>query len=369
MVVFKDKKRVMYVARFIPFYREGILRRLTELYDCRFICQDKQFGTGHSPDLPEIVRLPMKTYFGRLDWLPIRKQVKTFDPEVVISELGLSFVTVFCLLLGKFFHGYKLMFWTHGLEGPRKEGRMWVSDYIRKWILRFSDGVVYYTEGCAKVTQPYLGKLPYYVAPNTLDTDSLDLAWSKLEVDPVSFKPQVVFIGRMVEAKRVRELLNLAQQLKDKKSSVRLIMIGDGPLRALLEKESQERKLPIDWLGDISDPDEKASLLACSLAGVCLGRVGLNIVDCLAFGLPLLTLKRQDLTSTHGPEIDYLIDGETGWLCESPESVTMHIEDLNENEKHRLGLRESCRSYFESYCSIENQVKGIIDAVENITHG
>lgn len=48
-------------------------------------------------------------------------------------------------------------------------------------------------------------------------------------------EPSVVFIGRLVEAKGVRDVLALAQRLRRDVPDARVAMLGDGPMRAELE--------------------------------------------------------------------------------------------------------------------------------------
>ena len=363
-----DQKRIklLYVARFIPFYRGGILTRLEAQYSCRFRCQDKEFGVGKTPDLPQLNKIKMKSIFGKFDWLPTKKNLKDFQPDIVISELGLSFLTVFWLVFAKRIYGFKLAFWTHGLEGPRKEKKMWLSDWVRKFILEQSDAVIYYTEGCEKSSKPYLKGSRGYIATNTLDSSKLEEAWEEVGLERCRFRNAVVFIGRLVESKRVRELLDLARLLQDRKSSVRIQIAGGGPLESELIAEAEMCKLPVDFLGAVTKDRQKAELLGTALAGVCLGRVGLNIVDNVCFGLPLITLRKQDLASAHAPEVDYLIDGETGWMCEDLKEVADCILELENDEVLRKSYQKSCRQYFLRQCSIERQFKGFEEFVSDV---
>lgn len=356
--------RLIYIARFIPFYKEGILRLLSARCDCQFISQDQAFGVGETPELPELKHVKKRTFFSRFDWLPIQGSVSSFRPDVVISELGLSFLPVFFIVFGKMIWGYKVAFWTHGLEGPRKAGRMWASDYLRKFLLDRADAVIYYTAGCARVSHGFLNGPKGYVANNTLDTRKLNQAWERREEQGPAAVSYVVFMGRMVEGKRVLELLDLARKLEEIGSTIVIKLAGTGPLRAPMEAVVERESLRVEFLGAVLDENDKANLLYGALGSVCVGGVGLNVVDSLAFGAPVLTLNDQPLFSSHGPEIEYVAPGICGWRCADLIEMAQRIELLSADAALREAMRASSRRFYLDECSIDRQFKGFTEFLD-----
>jgi colanic acid/amylovoran biosynthesis glycosyltransferase len=125
----------------------------------------------------------------------------------------------------------------------------------------------------------------------------------------------VLFVGRLSPEKGPAELLrsmvNVQQQAKD----VKLVIIGDGPLRGVLEREACALRLNAEFLG--SQPPvavrawmNRAMVLAAPSITLANGQaegLGLAFVEAQAMGLPVAGF------STGGvPEA--VADGETGLL-------------------------------------------------------
>ena len=50
----------------------------------------------------------------------------------------------------------------------------------------------------------------------------------------------VLFVGRLVPKKGCIHLLHAMRRVQDSEPSARLVVVGDGPLRATLEKSAQD---------------------------------------------------------------------------------------------------------------------------------
>ncbi len=138
----------------------------------------------------------------------------------------------------------------------------------------------------------------------------------------------MVTVGRLVARKAVNQLVDIVRELRDQ--PLRLIVIGEGPLRNELEKQTRENGVSdsVTFSGFVSD-GEKANLLAVSDLYVSTSQhegFGLVFLEAMAAGLPVVCYD-------FGGQTDFLEDGITGALI-----------PLNDQEK----FADACRKYMNS---------------------
>jgi alpha-1,6-mannosyltransferase len=101
----------------------------------------------------------------------------------------------------------------------------------------------------------------------------------------------LVHCGRLsVEKKPHRSIAALAG-LRAAGVDAVLVVAGDGPLRARLERAARRRSLPVTFAGFVTDPKQLATLLASADAVVAPGPVetfGLAALEALACGTPVV---------------------------------------------------------------------------------
>lgn len=106
----------------------------------------------------------------------------------------------------------------------------------------------------------------------------------------------VVHCGRLSVEKHVERSIDSVAALVDSGVDMRLVIAGDGPRRAALERRA--RGLPVDFLGFVSDRTEVASLLAAADVAVAPGpheTFGLAALESLATGTPVVVSKSSAL--------------------------------------------------------------------------
>jgi glycosyltransferase involved in cell wall biosynthesis len=78
--------------------------------------------------------------------------------------------------------------------------------------------------------------------------------------------PTVVFVGRLVEAKGVWEVIELARALRSSLPAARVSMMGDGPLRGELERVAASEDLDnVELVGFVSEAEKWRRLRSASL--------------------------------------------------------------------------------------------------------
>ncbi|SNT03771.1 alpha-1,6-mannosyltransferase [Rhodococcoides kyotonense] len=124
----------------------------------------------------------------------------------------------------------------------------------------------------------------------------------------------LVHCGRLSVEKRVDRSIDSIAALSDSGANVRLVIAGDGPRRAGLERRA--RGLPIDFLGFVDSRVELASLLASADVALAPGpheTFGLAALESLAAGTPVVVSRSSALadivTPACGGRFDDTADG------------------------------------------------------------
>ena len=155
-------------------------------------------------------------------------------------------------------------------------------------------------------------------------------------IDRRLFKPSgtvrdprmVLFVGRLVERKGVRYLLEAMADVMKQVPDAHVVIIGDGPERVALERLSQDLGVNAKFLGALSDPEMREwlsrarvfagpSMMASDGEPEALGTV---FAEAQATGLPVVSC-------LHGGIPEVVLDGKTGLLAPERDSkaVARHI--------------------------------------------
>jgi alpha-1,6-mannosyltransferase len=105
----------------------------------------------------------------------------------------------------------------------------------------------------------------------------------------------VVSVGRLSKEKRPDLAVGALRELVEAGVPARLTMVGSGPEGERLARWAEERRLPVDFTGHISDRAQVARLLAEAdvvVAPCPVEAFGLAVLEGLACGTPVVTCDR-----------------------------------------------------------------------------
>lgn len=213
---------------------------------------------------------------------------------------------------------------------PKTKGR--ISSFFNIRIARFVynkiyDKVVFYTENdCKKaVISKLIKKHKAFWANNTVDNTEIEKYYN-FQLPPVE-KLTILFIGRLIPSKRIKDVIGYYKALKPNFKQLRLEIIGDGPERAIV-KEAIKRDATIKWHGTLVDEAIIAPIMKKASLVFIPGLSGLSINHAFAYGRPYITLK----ADKHGPEISYMDDSKNGYILdgnleENTKIITCILQD------------------------------------------
>lgn len=179
------------------------------------------------------------------------------------------------------------------------------------------------------------------------DVQDPDLRARSRERLGVAHERVVLFMGRLVEKKGTRYLLEALHAANDQLSPWRLVVAGDGPLRTELERLARSLGIDdrVDFVGYTTGSDKESLyraadvLVVPSVVAANRDVEGLPVVllEGLSFGLPCVA------THQSGAD-DIVVDGRTALLVEERDvaglaSALERVDALTDAEREALSLR------------------------------
>jgi glycosyltransferase involved in cell wall biosynthesis len=237
--------------------------------------------------------------------------------------------------------GFKIALWGHGmnLSKPRESGPGF---WMRRWMLRSADRYFAYT--CRSRDQLLAAGFPrerITVVNNSKRVPEPD-ATDALRIDNlrrtlgIQGSTCAIVLGSLAHDRMLDLLLGAARRIRAAIPEFQMVVIGDGPVAPAVKAFCADHRW-VHWVGARFGAD----LLAyASLGSLMLNpsRVGLNMIDSLAMGLPMVTM---DL-DTQFPEFAYLEDGRNGFVtpCGLESYAATVIRLLREPERlHRARIQ------------------------------
>lgn len=373
-----NRRDVVFLNRYAPFYRDGLFRRIAAIWSTRILFSGKTLGgllTASDAEAVSVPSLEIKRAGRReIVWLAAERALWRTRPRVVITELSLSLLSTFPLLILRRALGFRLVFWTHGFQ-DQKEGdrRLSAADAIRLRLMKAADAVVFYNSKRKADVLAWTGSSDsFFVAPNALDTTAYLRPWRVLHAinrDEMKRKlglvgPMILVLGRLVADKEVMLLPDFFRGLRDRLPQAQLVIIGGGPLESPLRRAFQSEGTSVVLTGAIFDRAVLAEWIYAAEAMLCPGYVGLNVVDSLCMGTPVFTRSETLTRKRHSPEISYVHPGKNGIMSDSDEELISTIASHLQGDSTLAWSRTKIRRRFLEECSPDIQFQGMSRAIE-----
>ena len=272
----------------------------------------------------------------------------------IVIEMNPRIISNWILILLSIFKRQEIFVWGHFYG--RSNDTVQISIWRRLMCLLATGGILAYTNVEQQLFLREFPKKRVYSVTNSL--------YFKKEILSMQFAEDArdfAYCGRLDEDKQVEDLIwafekVLASRLVDS----RLHIIGDGPqltkLKQIVEKNKMEKS--IIFHGYINDVATLRAIFSQCCAQVTNGFVGLNVVQCLGFQLPLIYPKIAKLR--HAPE-SYLLNMRNSIATEGTiESFAMAVTSVYLNREYWRGLRGDISSAVLENHTIECMADGFM---------
>jgi glycosyltransferase involved in cell wall biosynthesis len=195
-------------------------------------------------------------------------------------------------------------------EGKDLSAQFFVVRWLRAWVLRRADRVIAISNFLATYARG-ITEVPVNVIPNGVDIEQFPMSNAVSE-------PIVVTASRLVEKNNISNLLRAIACVRAHVPSVRLVVLGDGPLQKSLRELALQLRIHdiVTWRGSISH-SEVARCVALSRVFVRVSRsegLGNAFLEAMALGVPVVA-------SPVGGIVDFISHEATG-LMAKPHDVS-----------------------------------------------
>lgn len=296
-------------------------------------------------------------------------EIRKFNPDLVILQGIAGDISNRMVINWASKRHKKIILWTCGWEPGLAKGSLLsfknhlVSTFFKKADLHLT----YSTKACGyaesmgvapeKISTCYNGiEIDHLLA----DEDKL-LLESKELIKKFELKEHITFlyVGGLIPEKRVDLLLEAFFSLRKKYTNIKLIIIGDGPLRNELESRIREMENQgIYYLGRIIDGVDP--YFAASDCLVLPGVGGLSLNQGMFWGKTCI------VSEADGTEDDLVIENETGYRFEkdSLESLTLAMERrILTSPEDILRMSNKSKEIILTKSNVNNMVKVFVSAI------
>jgi glycosyltransferase involved in cell wall biosynthesis len=372
------KPKVLMIQRIFPSYRQFVYDKLAESFDFLLLHGDKDSEVKlavrpYSRIINSWNYSKHQTHFLFNTFMPLFR----FRPKAVIHESSVGILTLLPMYLCAKLMGTKFILYGHGYNrftgfNPDKS---WI-DWYRVFLMKIADATIVYTHTDKRRMAQFIPENKLFVAQNTLNTEPaavIRAGLDKIGKDAVKQKQgffhlfNLIYIGRIVEEKQPEKLLDVFEILNKKMPhQIGIHFVGGGETD-FLEKRIKENKWEeaVTFHGWVHDGQTSGELLYASDLMIMPGNVGLAVNHAFMFDCPVVTFLQTDMSP---PEIEYIVDNETGFKIPnfSVGQMAQTIENYLKNKELQESMQRSIRHKMGVELTPDNMAKGFTDAVDYV---
>lgn len=384
-------KKVALVCKLMPHYRLGVFHELSKpnekFYFTCFGDTKKQGGIEIIPwslanrvDLGGVNWIRTSNYFyypERLLWQTgiVRRilfsDYKYFIFEGAIAHFPTWLFAFLCRVSGK-----KALFWTHGFKGTDRG----IKKIIRTIYFKLAHGLLLYGNYSKKImAESGFDKERLFVIYNSLNLNKQletfkksDRSISSSEKIRIFSQPNaltLIFIGRLVQSKNIRFIVQAVKDLVSTNTPINAILIGTGPeedfIKEFILKNQLENNIHLP--GAIYDEETICKYFMMSDLLISPGGVGLNCMHSLAYGVPVLT--HNEFTE-QSPEVEAIVPQKTGdfFKYNDYDDMLEKVRSWNNFGISKEDVIKNCHNMLKEKFTPEVHAQNIINGLESLSN-
>lgn len=230
----------------------------------------------------------------------------------------------------------RVLLWGHGWKRP-EDG---LKRRLRLCFYSLVDGVMVYGDRAKELGVSYgVDAAKIQVVYNSLYSAE-QLPEQPLQDPDDDDRPTLIYSSRLTARHRLDTLAEALRDWPGHRTLPRVMIVGDGAERVRLERVFAEAGVDAKFLGAVYDFDTLKELYAGADLALSIGGAGLNVIQALGFGVPVVAEAEHRDSS---PEVEAVIEGETGRFYQlgSPQSLQAVLLEVLEDPQqiHRMGRR------------------------------
>lgn len=358
-----------------PHYRAPVLRALAMdgRHDYSFWASPEDFSGIKAFKGDETVQIrplqvtPTRHGFRLRGYLPILRD-SSIDALIILGNPNIV-ATWILAIIGRL-QGKKVLFWAHGWlrheSAPKRA--------LREAYFRLSHMLLVYGERSKEIGQAQ-GYPPgrIRVIYNSLDFKRAEAIFRSLQdgperdhskgIFPDPDRPLLICTARLTDLCRFDLLISAAHTLKQRGRPVNVLLVGDGPARAALERQASELGVDVHFFGACYDEATLGRLIYDADATVSPGKIGLTAIHSLSYGTPAFTHSDLDRQM---PEVEAITPGKTGAFFRHGDAQDLAdaLQRWFDANPDRAAVRQACHATIAQKWNPDNQRKLIEDALD-----
>lgn len=373
-------KEIVIIQRIFPEYRKPIFDAIHREVDFTLLHSKNTSGIKQT-SAPYSIQIKQWQY-GKGDtrlFFRVFGFIRRNKPKIIIHELAVGILSLPLVVLARKIFGYKFILWGHTYN--RKKGfdpQKSLSDKYRLWLQKKADAIITYSMGeKEELVKNNINGNKIFPGLNTLDTNKfLPIRDSFRKIGKENIKQKLgfthqfnlIFIGRLYEDKWPQVAIEVLDLLFKKNFlSVGLHFVGSGTMEKSLVDYANKNGLQhnVFFHKEIFDEYKSGELLFASDIMIMPGCVGLSVNHAFCFDCPVITFESNNNIPAHGPEIEYIIHGKTGFIAKnrSVEEMAGIIYNYLSDAPLQDEVKINIRNMIEKTCPIEKLTGAFVDAI------
>lgn len=362
--------KVYFITNIFPHYREVLWRKIlsNNNFYATFYCSTDnplsiQEGKIDKESLnPRIKNVKGYWLFNKyLIWQSEIVRVcltKQFDSIVFLGEMNILSNWIGALISR--IRKKRVFFWSHGFYGNENS----LKYFFRKLFYKLAnEHIVYENRGKNLMIKCGFKAQNIKVIYNSLDYENQKLLFEKLNKTKYNSSnffrnntlPVFIYIGRLIESKKVDQLIKAVKNINADKQICNLLIVGSGPdqekLRVLAKNEIISKTT--HFYGPCYDENIISNLIFNSICTVSPGNIGLTVINSFTYGTPAITHNNFE---NQMPEAEVIKEGITGFFFKENDILSLE-QALTDIINSKIDFKAECRRVIDSYYNPTYQVK------------